>query len=412
MPDAVPTRAGNLAARCSTGAPARRSSTSRSGSPTRPTGSTARSSSTQTCSTPRTIERFSRQYARLLEDLVVHPERRLSELSLLTDAERRESCRWGLVPSQLGRTAGHRRSGLSLRASTAAFEAQVRATPDASALVAARKTLTYAELNARANRLAHHLRSRGAGPEVRVGLVLDDPINRIVAVLGVLKAGGAYVPLEPTTPRTRLEGMLDIAGVLHRDRRAGARDRSPRPWRRDRPRCRGRRHRRGEPRRSRGAGATARTSPTSSSPRAPPGGPRVCMVPHRGLLAAAAAWEHAYDLRRPPLRHLQAAGFAFDVFTGDWVRALTTGGTLVACPRPGLARPGGARRADPSRTHRVPRARPGAGRAAGRRTSSAAATDLAGVRLLAVGSDTLAAGCTAGSAARRPDGPGASTPTA
>ena len=58
------------------------------------------------------------------------------------------------------------------------------------------------------------------------------------------------------------------------------------------------------------------------------------MVSHRSLLAAAAAWEHAYDLRQPPLRHLQAAGFAFDVFTGDWVRALTTGGTLVACPRP------------------------------------------------------------------------------
>ena len=54
---------------------------------------------------------------------------------------------------------------------------------------------------------------QGAGPEVRVGLVLDDPINRIVAVLGVLKAGGAYVPLEPSLPRPRLEGMLDAAGV-------------------------------------------------------------------------------------------------------------------------------------------------------------------------------------------------------
>jgi amino acid adenylation domain-containing protein len=57
------------------------------------------------------------------------------------------------------------------------------------------------------------------------------------------------------------------------------------------------------------------------------------MVSHRSLLAAAAAWEDAYDLRRRPLRHLQAAGFGFDVFAGDWIRALTTGGTLVLCRR-------------------------------------------------------------------------------
>ena len=72
------------------------------------------------------------------------------------------------------------------------------------------------------------------------------------------------------------------------------------------------------------------------------GRPKGVMVSHRSLLATAAAWEQAYDLRRRPLRHLQAAGFAFDVFTGDWVRALTTGGTLVACPVTSRARPASA----------------------------------------------------------------------
>ena len=112
------------------------------------------------------------------------------------------------------------------------------------------------------------------------------------------------------------------------------------------------------------------------------------MVSHRSLLAAASAWEHAYDLRRPPLRHLQAAGFAFDVFTGDWVRALTTGGTLVACPRSVLLDP--AALADLIRRERieclelVPA------------VADALAThlerqgeDLGGIRLLAVGSDTV-----------------------
>ena len=118
------------------------------------------------------------------------------------------------------------------------------------------------------------------------------------------------------------------------------------------------------------------------------GWPKGVMVSHRSLLAASAAWEQAYDLRRPPLRHLQAAGFAFDVFTGDWVRALTTGGTLVACPRPVSLDP--AALTDLIRRERieclelVPA------------LASALAThlerqgeDLGTVRLLAVGSDTL-----------------------
>ncbi len=69
------------------------------------------------------------------------------------------------------------------------------------------------------------------------------------------------------------------------------------------------------------------------------GRPKGVMISHRSLVAAACAWEAAYSLRFPPLRHLQAAGFSFDVFTGDWVRALTTGGTLVGCPRSVLLDP-------------------------------------------------------------------------
>ena len=69
------------------------------------------------------------------------------------------------------------------------------------------------------------------------------------------------------------------------------------------------------------------------------GRPKGVMVSHGALLSVADAWESAYGLRQLPLRHLQAAGFSFDVFTGDWVRALTNGGTLVACPRSVLLDP-------------------------------------------------------------------------
>ncbi|HVR96174.1 MAG TPA: AMP-binding protein, partial [Thermoanaerobaculia bacterium] len=93
------------------------------------------------------------------------------------------------------------------------FEAQVEKTPQAEALVAGDLRLTYAELNARANRLASHLRKLGVGPEVRVGVCLGRSADLIVSLLSVLKAGGAYVPLDPAYPRERLEMMLEDSGA-------------------------------------------------------------------------------------------------------------------------------------------------------------------------------------------------------
>ncbi len=285
-----------------------------------------------------TIERFSRHYVEVLESFVAHPQRRLSELSLLPDNERREVLEWTHEPWVAAEEL-HVDDQLAPQGIHGRFESQVRATPDEVALVADDKRLNYAELNARANRLARHLRSQGAGPEVRVGLVLDDPLNRIVAVLGVLKAGGAYVPLEPSLPRPRLEGMLDAAGVsiVIVDREVV--ELAPRPpvtmidLDAD-------------------GALVALQSPENLDVRVDgenlayviftsgtTGRPKGVMVSHGALLAVADAWESAYSLRQPPLRHLQAAGFSFDVFTGDWVRALTTGGNLVACPRSVLVDP-------------------------------------------------------------------------
>ncbi|HST57231.1 MAG TPA: condensation domain-containing protein, partial [Longimicrobium sp.] len=88
------------------------------------------------------------------------------------------------------------------------FEAQVARTPDAVAALHEHDSLTYAELNARANRLAHHLRGLGAGPEVRVGICLIRGLDLLISMLAVLKAGGAYVPLDPAYPRERLENTL------------------------------------------------------------------------------------------------------------------------------------------------------------------------------------------------------------
>ena len=93
------------------------------------------------------------------------------------------------------------------------IEAQAERTPDAVAVVFEDKQLTYRELHARANQLAHYLRSLGVGPEVLVGLCLERSIEMVVGIVGVLKAGGAYVPLDPSYPGERLVFMLEDAQV-------------------------------------------------------------------------------------------------------------------------------------------------------------------------------------------------------
>jgi non-ribosomal peptide synthetase component F len=93
------------------------------------------------------------------------------------------------------------------------FEEQVERTPQAIALVCGERRLTFTELNARANKLAHVLRARGVGPETLVALCIDRSPEMVVGILGILKAGGAYVPLDPEYPPARLALMLEDAAA-------------------------------------------------------------------------------------------------------------------------------------------------------------------------------------------------------
>ncbi|WP_409303776.1 AMP-binding protein, partial [Pseudomonas sp. KCJK8993] len=93
------------------------------------------------------------------------------------------------------------------------IEEQVALAPEAPALVFGQQRLSYAELNRRANRLAHRLIQAGVGPDVLVGLAVERSIEMVVGLLAVLKAGGAYVPLDPEYPRERLAYMLEDSGV-------------------------------------------------------------------------------------------------------------------------------------------------------------------------------------------------------
>jgi amino acid adenylation domain-containing protein len=150
------------------------------------------------------ISSMLRRWQILLEGVVANPEARLDELPLLTGAEREQL---------LGGWNETRTAFPAQRSLQELFEAQVAARPGALAVVSDKEQLTFAELNRRANRLAHLLAARGMGAESLVGLCLERSAQMIVALLGILKAGAAYLPLDPTLPRERLAFMLKDASV-------------------------------------------------------------------------------------------------------------------------------------------------------------------------------------------------------
>ena len=163
-----------------------------------------------------TIERWSTQFLQLLDAIVADPDRRLSAYPLLSDEEQHQI----LVQWNDTAAAFQEREGLHQL-----FEAQVRRSPDATAVAGAQELLTYRELNRRANQLARRLRAAGVGREVRVALCLDRAPRLLVGLLAVLKAGGAYVPLDPIYPPERLQPNrrgLPTRAVAHRDRAAPA----------------------------------------------------------------------------------------------------------------------------------------------------------------------------------------------
>jgi non-ribosomal peptide synthetase component F/acyl carrier protein len=151
-----------------------------------------------------TIARMARNFQTLLESVVADPSRPVGELDLIAPAERRQLLvEWNETATRYPED----------RCFHGLFEDQAARTPTAVAAACGGRSLTYAELNARANRLAHRLRQEGVGRESLVGLYCDRSLDLMAAVLGVLKAGAAYVPLDAGCPPERLRFMLADAQV-------------------------------------------------------------------------------------------------------------------------------------------------------------------------------------------------------
>ncbi len=146
------------------------------------------------------IQRLAEQFQTLTTHAIAQPQTPLDRLELLSERERQR------LLFDFNNTQTDLPSALGIHH---LFEDRVEQTPDRVALLFDGEPLTYAQLNTRANQLAHALQRLGVGPEVRVGICLERSAEMVVAILAVLKAGGAYVPLDPAYPQTRLTFMVE-----------------------------------------------------------------------------------------------------------------------------------------------------------------------------------------------------------
>ncbi|MFN8474509.1 MAG: amino acid adenylation domain-containing protein [Anaerolineae bacterium] len=278
------------------------------------------------------IERLLAHLEVILVGMAADPKARLMDVPLLTEDERRRLLvDWNDTRVDFADDAYIHQL----------FEAQARQTPDAIALVSPTglpdalnavpvARMTYGELDDRANRLAARLRRVGVGPERIVALSIGRSMDMLVAVLAVLKAGGAYLALDPSYPSERVAFMLADAGahlVITQQCFAAQFANLATVICVDDP-----------------LPEVAGNMLTASPPVEPDrlayvvytsgstGGAKGVMVSHRSYANAYRAWERAYGLGTEVRSHLQMANFSFDVFCGDWARALCSGGTLVLCP--------------------------------------------------------------------------------
>lgn len=274
-----------------------------------------------------TIERLVQHYRVLLEEIGVKAEQPISALSLFSETEKKQ-----LVAQCRGDKFEYPRDGGIHQL----FEEQVEKHPGAIAVCFEAEQLTYQELNNRANQLAHYLRVQGVGTETLVAICVERSVEMMVGILGILKAGGAYLPIDTEAPPERIKQILQDAGVkwvltlstlavnlpefcqiLCLDQEIGT------------DYC-----------------AESLKKPifypqqlayllyTSGTT----GQPKGVSVTHASLVNQYYAWQSSYQLNHHQV-HLQMARYTFDVFSGDWVRALCSGAQLVICPRDTLLQP-------------------------------------------------------------------------
>lgn len=266
-----------------------------------------------------TVSRLLEHWRTLLESIVANPDHRITDLSFITEPERRQLRAWNQTETTYPRS----------QTVADLFETQVSQTPHANAVVDGDETLTYRLLNERANRLAHRLRTSGVQAGSRVAVCLDRSIELVVALIAILKSGAAYVPLDADYPTERLTLMLEDseASVLLTD--AALVTRLPNV---KIPVVLGKEGHliddgtADNPERSAGPEDLAYVMYTSGST----GRPKGVAIPHRGIVRLVRGVQYV-DIR-PTDVFLQLAPVSFDASTFEIWGALLNGAQLAVAP--------------------------------------------------------------------------------
>jgi hybrid polyketide synthase/nonribosomal peptide synthetase FtdB len=276
-----------------------------------------------------TIRRMAEHFLMLTAAVVKEPNDRISDLQMLTARE---------IEQIINNWRGESNETVPAYDVQKIIEENAIQRPNSIAVTlvsedGASDDLTYCELNARANQLAAILRRNQGNSNSTVGVYMEKSLEMVIVVLAILKAGRAFVPLDPGYPPDRITHMLADSGAKQICSLSGLAKSLPET----------------------GAelilldeikdellGESAMDAEESAAPESiayliytsgTTGIPKGVRVTRRNLYATYKAWESAYDLRAEPGAHLQMAGFSFDVFCGDYVRALCSGEKLVLCPK-------------------------------------------------------------------------------
>ncbi|MGY2402552.1 amino acid adenylation domain-containing protein [Pseudomonas sp. SDO5271_S396] len=265
-----------------------------------------------------TMRRYAGYFTRLLQAMVDNDQAVLEQVPLV-DAAERQHLLFGFNATQVDYNLDQTLHGM--------FEAQVLRTPQALAVKAGDQTLTYAELNARANQLAHHLLALGVQPDSRVAICVERGLEMVVGLYAILKAGAAYVPLDPAYPRERIAYMLEDSAPVVVLAQASTRsllgdvaviDLEQPTWQQQST-CN-----------PQAASLAAYVIYTSGST----GQPKGVINDHAGVVNRLLWMQDAYALTGED-RVLQKTPFSFDVSVWEFFWPLFTGASLV------MARPGG-----------------------------------------------------------------------
>lgn len=277
-----------------------------------------------------TVSRMLGHFQTLLEGMAANPKRTISTLPLLTPNERHTLLiEWNHTSQDYPCD----------RCIHQLFEEQVERTPDEIAVVYNEEYLTYQQLNQKANQLAHYLQKKGIQPQQLIGICEERSLDLIVSVLATLKAGCAYVPLAPDYPPQRLAYTLEDAAVsliLTRDSFSSIFFESKATIvALDIDESLISQQGKNNPAIAIVPDDLAYVIYTSGST----GKPKGVAIAHTNVVSIYSAWQAAYQLNIKAHNILQMASFSFDVFVGDLVRALCSGGKLVLCPPNSLIAP-------------------------------------------------------------------------